>query len=206
LAYPGKNYGGLGWNVEIRFTTVDTTGFSVAEMVPDDQYEVHFTVGSSDFAMVFKASGPSSGTLKLFHKGSGEPSWTEDESLTAMAILQEEIYQPVSQDIGFKLRSSASSYGYLKFIAKKGYLVSLGASGDMVSNIFSATFADGTGQPIGGTNDRCPISGGADWPLEGPIPEFPLGLLLLAFPVLVTYIYFRRRPGVRFAPPLRKGP
>ena len=173
-------------------------GFSATGMASGDQYELNFTIGSEDFNMLFVASGTNAGTCKLFYKASGGSSWSSGDSLSQSGITSGTTYTSVSENIGFRLTSSTqTTVGYVKLIVKKSYLFSLGASGSQVTNIVATTYSGANGQPGGGTTalDRCPSTGTASWTLSGDIPEFPLGALVLAVPVVVIYLYMRRRSG-----------
>jgi len=175
--------------------TAGANGFSVAGMVANDQYDINFTIGGQDFCMMFIASGASAGTMKIFSKPTGTSTWYSGESFSQSGIVSETTY--TVGNLGFNLKSATPTvFGHVRLIAKKSYLAGLGASGTEVTNILSATFASGTGNPGSGgatPNDRCPSSGTVSWTLSGDIPEFPLGPLVSAVPIAAIYLYLRRR-------------
>lgn len=175
---------------------VKGSGFDATAMTADDQYDISFTVGEREFCMLFIATGTDSGTMKLFYKATGEPSWLgATETLTGGTIVSGTPFQSISLNIGFTLTSSATTVGSVKLVVKKTCLASLGATSNAVTGIFASTVVSVTGEPGGGAtaNDRCPASGGASWILSEAIPDFPFGTLILMLPVISIYIILTRR-------------
>ncbi|MBC8223049.1 hypothetical protein H8E65_00545 [Candidatus Bathyarchaeota archaeon] len=177
---------------------VNGYGFSADGMTADDQYEIDFTIGEEDFSMLFIATGASAGTMKLFNKATGGPTWSNGETHSEGTIVSGTPYQSVSTNIGFTLTSSTATVGSAKLVVKKTYLASLGATSNAVTGIFAANFAGGTGEAGSGgatPNDRSPSSGGASWTLTAAIPDFPFGTLILVAPVMSVYLALRKRNG-----------
>jgi len=176
-------------------------GFSATGMTLDDQYEIQFTIGGSDFSMLFRATGAAAGTMSLFYKPTGSGTWYSGETFSQSGIGSGTTYTSVSGNLGFNLKSmTPTTTGHVRLIVKKSYLVSLGATGSSVTYIFSATFANGNGSPgSGGTtpNDRCPSTGTASWTLSGDIPEFPLSPLVSGITTVAIYLYLRRHENPR---------
>ncbi len=178
-------------------------GFRVTQMGSGDKYEIYFTIGAEEFTFYFVSSGPSAGTIKIFHRdaGSSDP-WSAGESFTESSISSGTRFESTSGNIAAKLTSSTgSTNGIVKLEAKKGYLASLGATGSIVTDISAYTYygssTDNPGADGGIKGDRCPQgTGTASFSLSGPIPEFPLGILLLAIPVIAIYLYMRRRSSI----------
>lgn len=172
--------------------------FRVDQMRPGDQYEVRFIIGPRNFSMLFKALEVRKGTCSLYYSTTGGASWSLGESFTA-EIKSETLYNSSSGNTGFILKdATVKLWGYVKFIVKKDYLFSLGARGSLVTGIFAIALAGGNGQPGEGVdkpNDRCPESGTATWTLKGDIPDLPMGILLLAFPIIAIYAYLKRSKG-----------
>jgi hypothetical protein len=175
-------------------------GFTVGGMVANDQYETDFTIGTVDFALLFRASGVSGGTLATFYKSSSVMLWNTGDTLTMGAISTGGTY--TGPNIGFILiDSTASTDGSVDFLIAKSYLKTLvggsGGLGAQLINIVSNTFASGTGQPGSGAatpNDKSPSTGSATYTLtSGGIPEFPFGLLILASASVMIYLLARKR-------------
>jgi len=173
-------------------------GFAATGMTANDQYEIDFTIGEEDFAMLFQATGAAAGTIKLFYRATGGGAWSNGETHTEGTITSGTAYQSVSTNLGFTLTSSTSTVGAVKLVVKKTYLASLGATATEATSIFAATFASGTGEAGSGgatPNDRSPSSGGASWTLSEAIPDLPHGTLLLVAPVMSAYLVLRKRDG-----------
>ncbi|MBL7080853.1 hypothetical protein ISS39_11065 [Candidatus Bathyarchaeota archaeon] len=173
-------------------------GYDATAMTANDQYEVDFTIGEEDFAMLFQATGAAAGTMKLFYRATGGGAWSNGETHSEGTIVSGTPYQSVSTNIGFTLTSSTATVGSAKLVVKKTYLASLGATSNAVTGIFAANFAGGTGEAGSGgatPNDRSPSSGGASWTLTAAIPDFPFGTLILVAPVMSVYLALRKRNG-----------
>jgi len=173
-------------------------GFAATGMTANDQYEIDFTVGEEDYAMLFQATGAAAGTMKLFYRATGGGAWSNGETHTEGTITSGTAYQSVSTNLGFTLTSSSSTVGSVKLVVDKTYLASLGATSNAVTGIFAANFAGGTGEAGSGgatPNDLSPSSGGASWTLTAAIPDFPLGTLILVTPVMSIYLALRKRNG-----------
>ena len=171
-------------------------GFSATGMTANDQYEIDFTLGDEDFAMLFQATGAAAGIMKLFYRATGGGAWSNGDTHTVGTIVSGTAYQSVSTDIGFTLTDSTASTGYVKFVVTKNYLATLGATSNAVTGIFAANFAGGTGEAGSGgatPNDRSPSSGGASWTLTAAIPDFPFGTLILVLPVMSIYLILKRQ-------------
>jgi len=177
-------------------------GFTVRGMQRGDQYELRFTIGNYTFAILFRASGSSAGTCRLYYRAINSQQWSAGEYFTRTRISSGTVYNSPSGNIGFVLTSATStSPGSVKFIMKKDYLYSLGARGSLVSDIYALATANGNGQPYTGTpNDRCPSTGGVSWTLQGDIPDLPTGILILALPLIAIYIYLSRHPKISLKP------
>jgi len=200
-----SNGGGIGMihlysDQRVKFAARVNGGFSVGDMSAGDQYEMNFTVGSKDFAMLFNATGPTSGYCNLFYKDTGAGSWSSGTYFSQTSIQTGTEYHDTNTYIGFVLTNSTSSAdGSAKFIVSKSYLGSLGASGTSVTNIVSVAYVNGNGRPKpSGTtpNDRCPSTGTASYTLQQGgigVPEFPVGVLVLAIPLMGIYFYLRER-------------
>jgi hypothetical protein len=177
---------------------VKGSGFDATAMTTDDQYEIDFTIGEEDFSMLFIATGMSAGTMKLFYRATGGGAWSNGDTHSEGPIVSGTAYQSVSANIGFTLTSSSATVGSVKFVVKKTYLASFGATSNTVTGIFTANFASGTGEAGSGgatPNDRSPSTGGASWTLSEAIPDFPHGTLLLVGPVISVYVVLRKRNG-----------
>ena len=175
---------------------VNGYGFDATAMTADDQYEIDFTIGEEDFAMLFQATGAAAGTMKLFYRATGEGAWSSGDSVTVGTIVSGTAYQSVSTDIGFTLTSSTASTGFVKFVVTKNILATLGATANVATGIFAANFAGGTGEAGSGgatPNDRSPSTDGAAWTLSEAIPDFPFGTLILVLPVMSIYLILRRQ-------------
>ena len=170
-------------------------GFDATVMTANDQYEVDFTIGEEDFAALFIATGTDAGTLKVFYKATGGPTWSNGETHTQSGITSGTAYQSVSTNLGFTLTSSSTTDGSVKLVVKKDYLATLGATSNTITGIFAANVAGGNGDPGGGAtpNDRCPSTGGASWTLSEAIPDFPFGTLILVLPVMSVYLILKRQ-------------
>ncbi len=167
-------------------------GFRIPGMAVGDQYQVSFTIASTDFALVFRASGSKTGTLTLFYKDTASSSWSTGELFSLPSMKSGTAYQSVQGDIGLTLTSGAS----VKLVVSKDYLYSLGATETVITGIFGATFELGDGSPGSGAatpNDRCPSSGGTTFSLQQGIDDFPHGTLVLAIPVMGLYVLFTRK-------------
>ena len=170
--------------------------FTVDYMDRGDQYEIYFSIGEGSFCILFTADGPSSGICTLFNKTDG---WSSTVSLKVTNIVSGEIYNTTDFKIGFILTdASEKEWGYVKFIISKQYLFELGARGYLVTGIYATTRSSGEGNPGSGMMmDRCPAEGTAEWKLQGDIPDLPMGILFLAFPIIAIYAYLKRsRSGV----------
>ncbi|MCW3989030.1 MAG: hypothetical protein NWE88_03015 [Candidatus Bathyarchaeota archaeon] len=173
-------------------------GFDATAMTANDQYEIDFTIGEEDFAMLFQATGAAAGTMKLFYRATGGGAWSNGETYVVGSITSGTAYQSVSTNLGFTLTSSTATVGSAKLVVKKTYLATLGATANAVSGIFAANFAGGTGEAGSGgatPNDLSPSSGGASWTLSEAIPDFPHGTLVLMAPVISAYLVLRKRNG-----------
>ncbi len=165
-------------------------GFRITGMVVGDQYQVSFTIASTDFTLVFRASGSKAGTLTLFYGGS------TGEIFSVSNVKSGTAYRSVSGDIGLTLTSGTS----IKLVVSKGYLYSLGGTETVITGIFGATFEAGDGTPGSGgatPKDRCPASGEVSFSLLQGIDDFPHGTLVLAIPVMGLYVLFRRKKSAR---------
>ena len=170
-------------------------GFKVRGMKPNDQYEVQFNfpASSKSFSILFWASGSSAGKCRLYYK---DESWVPSEDFFVKGIVSGTHYRSLSGNIGFTLRdASPYLYGFVKLVVSKEHLYNLGARGNIVTGIFAIALAGGNGEPGGGVdtpNDRCPAEGYASWELKGDIPDLPMGVLLLALPIIAIYAYLKR--------------
>ncbi|HEV2137612.1 MAG TPA: hypothetical protein VGR53_02090 [Nitrososphaerales archaeon] len=200
------------------------SGFTVTGMAANDQYELDFasclttSSCSIDVALVFLASGSQSGTLATYYRSAtGAPvDWNAGETLTLSTIDGGVSYFPGSNNIGVSFVDSAansSSYGYVTFIIGKSYLKTIGGEGSVISAVDALTYASGTGCPGDGTkvggfcpvlsvlgtpNDQDPatLPSSINWTLaNGAIPEFPLGIILVA--VASSLIYLMARKTIR---------
>ncbi len=179
-------------------------GFTVGGMQGGDQYELRFTIGNYTFAILFRASGSRAGSCRLYYRNIANPQWSSGEYFNQTSIFSGTVYTSTSGNIGFVLRDATRrSYGSVKFIIKKDYLYSLGARGNLVSDIYALAAANGNGLPGGGVaqpNDRCPSTGGASWTLQGDIPDLPMGIIILTLPLIAIYIYLSRHPKISLKP------
>jgi hypothetical protein len=172
-------------------------GYDATGMTANDQYEIDFTIGEEDFAMLFQATGAAAGTMKLFYRATGGGAWSDGETYVVGSITSGTPYQSPS-DLGFTLTSSTATVGSVKLVVTKTILATLGATSNTVTGIFAANFAGGTGAAGSGgatPNDRSPSSGGASWTLSEAIPDFPHGTLVLMAPVISAYLVLRKRNG-----------
>jgi hypothetical protein len=169
-----------------------TARFQVSGMSARDQYEVYFTIGTVSFCILFHATGASAGTCTLFKLV--DSSWSSQVSLTPTTITSGTLYSTTDWKIGFILTDATdTAYGSVKFVISKSYLVSLGASGSVVTGIYATAYSSGDGSPgTGVLRDRCPSTGSVSWTLGGNIPDLPMGILLLALPLIAVYAYLRR--------------
>ena len=172
-------------------------GLVTSSMTAGDKWEINFTVGTVNFAMLFVATGSSAGKLRLFYYDSG--SWVQAEAHDESGpITSGTRFQSADGDIAAKLTNTApDSLGVVKLEVKKSRLTELGASGSEVTNIAGYTYSGSdTGYPDPGEGtkkDRAPLGTSyASYTMTGGAPEFPLGLLVLAAPVAATYLHFRR--------------
>lgn len=172
-------------------------GFKANGLTVDDQYEIDFTIGEKDFAILFIATGAAAGIVKVFYKVTGGPTWSNGETHSQSGIVSGTPYRSVSLNIGFTLTSSGpSSDSLVELVVTKNCLATLGATGASVTGIFAANFASGTGEPGLGEatpNNRCPSIGGAVWTLSEAKPDFPYGMLVLVISVMGLYVLFRRK-------------
>jgi len=178
-----------------------SAGFTVAGMRAGDKNETYFTIGTKEFAMFFVATGPSAGVLRLYHKEGA--SWTLAETHTEGSIGSGTRFESSSGNMAAKLtNSNPSSYGVVKLEVKKSRLTALGATGSSVTNIAGYTYSGssttptGPGQDGGTKRDRCPSGSSFASYTMSTVPEFPLGVLILAIPVTVIYVHLRKRSRV----------
>ncbi|MCK5642904.1 MAG: hypothetical protein KAJ19_18990 [Gammaproteobacteria bacterium] len=171
-------------------------GFKANGHTVNDQYEIDFTIGETDFAIFFIATAAAAGIVKVFYKATGGPTWLNGETHSQSGIGSGSAFRSVSLNIGFTLTSSgASADGLVTLVVTKNYLATLGATFNTVTGIFAANFASSNGDPGGGVsaNDRCPTSSGASWTLSEAIPDFSFGTLILMLPVISIYLILTRR-------------
>jgi len=181
--------------------------FAVSSMTSGDKYEINFTIGAEDFSLMFVATGSSEGKLKLCYKDNGATTWNDGDSSTFSSMSSGTRYQSSSGNIAVKLTdSTTSSYGYIKLEAKRSYLTSLGATGYSVTNIVGRTYQGSSTStllpgPQGGTKiDRCPSGTSTASYTMITVPEFPLGMIILAAPLIVIYFSIRKlcQPNMKF--------
>jgi len=161
-------------------------GFKVVAMTEGDQYQISFTIASTDFSLLFNASGSKAGSLTLFYKDTASSSWNTGATHSESKMTSGDAYRSVQGDIGFTLTDGTS----VKLVVAKPYLYSLGGTETTVTGIFGSTFAlGGEANP----NDRCPASGEVAFSLLQGIDDFPHGTLVLAIPMMGLYVLFRRK-------------
>ena len=182
------------------------SSFRVGNMSAGDKYEVYFSFDTKNISMCFVATGSDSGKLGLFYKDSGSGGWSAGEAFTQAGITSGVSYSSVNDYVGFKLTdASGSTRGSVKFVVTRAYLYNtVGARGSQVISIDGYTYKGSStstnpGADGGTQKDRCPSgSNTAVYSLTGGVlPEFPLGALILAMPMMIVYICMRRRSGKR---------
>lgn len=174
--------------------------FAVPYMASGDKYEINFTIGAEDFSMMFVATGASAGNLKLCYKANGAPTWSDGDSDSFSSMSSGTRYASASGNIAVKLTSSTpSTYGWVKLEANRNYMNTLGATGYSVTSIDgiayqgSSTVTLRPGAQGGTKKDRCPSGSNYASYTMVVIPEFPLGVFILAMPLMAIYLYIRER-------------
>lgn len=166
--------------------------FTMPGMTAGDQYQISFTIASTDFALVFRALASKDGSITLFYKETALPDWSTGDSHTEPNMKSNEVYISVFGDVGFTIVSRSS----LKLVVSKARLYELGGTETVVTGISGTTFEAGDGTPgnSGATpNDRCPASGDASFSLLQGIDDFPHGTAVLTIPLIGLYVLFTRR-------------
>ncbi|NQT08069.1 hypothetical protein HQ586_03250 [Candidatus Bathyarchaeota archaeon] len=166
--------------------------FKLPGMTAEDQYQISFTIASTDFALVFRASASKAGVLTLFYKDTASSIWSTNEIYSTSNMKSGTAYRSVSGAVGVTLTSGTS----VKLVVSKDCLYGLGGTETVVSQIFGATFELGDGTPGSSEatpNDRCPASGDTSFSLQQGIDDFPHGTAVLMVPVTGIYLVLRRR-------------
>ena len=166
--------------------------FKIPPMPVGDQYQVAFTISSTDFTLLFITSGIKAGVLTLSYKDTASSSWDTGETMSVSAIGSGVAVRSVQGNIGLTLTTGTS----VKLVVAKAILYELGGTETAITGIFGATFENGDGTPGSGgaiPNDRCPASEGATFSLLQGIDDFPHGTLVLAIPVMGLYVLFSRK-------------
>ncbi|MDA4126930.1 MAG: hypothetical protein OK452_06985 [Thaumarchaeota archaeon] len=191
------------------------SGFTSAGMTSGDQYEVDFTVGPTNVALLFEATGSSTATFAAYYFQTGAPHWSAGETLSGTFTSGTPLFSGSTNTEAGLTDSTGTVDGAVVFAIAKSYLLSpLGGSGNTLTNLIGYAYSGSSGCPgdlagpppasclvygtfPGGTalaKDYDPSTLTLSYTLQsGPIPEFPDGVLLLFIPILFFYLALRSR-------------